>query len=388
MAIKNKDIVCISTIDWGFLYQRHQIFMEAFAGQGNRVYYIENLNPSPRIEPSFFLKAARRIKRITANPGAGAAEGIKTITPLLIPFKGRFSYFINKNLLIKRLAGILRSHNINSPIVWTYLATPLALQLAKELNPSLLIYDCVFDAGAHPDSPKDILESEQILLKEADIVFTDNLFLFEKCSRINQETCLVPPGVDYAIFQEKPGSRFAGLKGPKICFFGGIDDLRLDLGLIRFIAEKKPEWNIVLIGPVIKTGTSSLKAGNITLAPPVEHRALPALLAEMDALILPYKIIPFSQSIFPAKIFECLATGKPVICTPLPQLKELAKQGAVKIAAEKEQFLAAIEHSLGFDTEEEREKRKNIARSNSWQKRIADLNAAIEKRAQGTEGQR
>lgn len=143
---KNRDIVCISTIDWDFLYQRHQILMELFAKSSNRVFYLENINPAPTINFSLLPKLLKRGRKIFLKPDKTALSNIQIISPFILPSKNKITDSINKNIFIKHLSSSLIGKGIKNPVVWTYLATSLALDLIEKLKPSLLIYDCVFDA--------------------------------------------------------------------------------------------------------------------------------------------------------------------------------------------------------------------------------------------------
>ncbi|TBR19316.1 glycosyltransferase family 1 protein, partial [bacterium] len=358
--LRNENIICISSIDWDFLLQRHQIFMSEFARQGNKVIYIENLNPSMRLNWNILLKIIKRLARILVKiKNIKRDPNITVITPLIIPLKNRLADFINKKILIKLLAGNIRSKGIKNPVVWTYLATSTSLELIDELKPKTLIYDCVFDALIHPNSPKDIAASEKKLIRSADIIFTDNHYLYNKCKGINPKTYIINPGVDFDLFAADKAIKnqkfLSGAKKPIICFFGGIDEIRIDLELVRYIAENKPDWSIVLFGPVIKTSIKRLKLPNIIFKGTVRHEELAGYLRETDVLILPYKIIPFSRSIFPAKIFECFATGKPIVATPLEELSLF--KDIIKIASSNEDFLKGIEDSIVLNDPKKRDAR-------------------------------
>jgi len=382
--LKNKVIICISPIDWDFLRQRHQIIMQFFAQNGNRVFYIENINPALNLNFSFIPKILKRIRKILFGANSRKTKQIPNltvITPFVLPFRNKLAEFINKKIFIRLLYLLLKIHGIKKPIVWTYLATPAAIELISGITPQFLVYDCVFDIAAHRDYPKDTVNYEKRLIKSADLVFTDNSFLFKRCRQINPQTYLVQPGVDFELFsnpKEIPGPEvFQNINKPRICFFGGIDAIRIDLTLIKYIAEKRPDWNIVLFGPVIKTDVSSLKLNNIFFMGTLEHEELPSYLKEIDVLILPYKIIPFSESIFPAKIFECLATGKQIVSTPLRQLNSFP-QDVIKIASGNEDFMLAIEKYLNTPEPDEVDRRLSLARENSWTKRLTLIQSIMD----------
>ena len=376
---KNKDIVCISTISWDFLRQRHQIFMQRFAEEGNRVFYIENPHPTLRWDLGLASKVIRRLAKICPAKEK-QIPGLSVITPLVIPFKNRIAQWLNKNIFLPCLAGYLKRKIKNPVLVWTYLATSTVLKLIDILKPEAVIYDCVFDARIHPDSPKDIVESDKKMIAIAKLVLTDSRFLLQRCKEINPSTRLILPGVDFTSFAHplclKAKNLLHGITWPRLCFFGGIDQIRLDLELLVYLAQKKPEWNILLFGPVIKTDISCLKLKNIFLKETLPHLELPGYLAEMDVLLLPYKIIPFSKSIFPAKIFECLASGKPIVATPLEELNSLGN-GLIQIAQTKEDFVSLIELALRLDPKTQQAKRLAAAEENSWEQRFKSLGAII-----------
>lgn len=376
--LTNKDIVCLSPIDWDFLWQRHQVLMTMFASAGNRVFYVENLHPSPRITAAFIPRALKRLCRIAGRgPQAYKHESITLISPFVLPFKGPLSVSLNNTICLPLLTRKLRALGVHQPVLWTYLATSSVLRIIDAISPRSIVYDCVSDAGTHPDSPPDIQASENELVRKASVIFTDNTYHFNRNRILNPRTYIVPPGVDYARFSSVPHSACTGnKKRPQLCFFGGINDLRMDFGLIRHIAVNRPSWEIVLYGPVVKCDIESLRLPNITFAGTVKHEELPGRLGTVDVFILPYKRIPFTQSVFPAKTFECLATGKPVVATPIDELRQF--DGVFALASDGAGFIQAIEHALTHDTTERCEKRRAIAKDNSWEKRFATMNEQLE----------
>jgi len=382
---KGRDIICISSIDWDFLLQRHQILMTMLAQGGNRVFFLENLNPTPAIDLSILPKAGKRLVRIflkTNGEKRNKMPNLIIVTPFIIPFKNRIAQFINRNILLRFVLFYLKLKGVKKPVIWTYLSTSLALKLINDLKPRALIYDCVIDASLHPNSPKDIKKSEKKLIESADLIFTDNHYLFKKCKETNVNTYIIPPGCDFEQFSRPVVNKDADLsldniRHPRIGYFGGIEELRVDIGLIAYIAKEKPDWNILIFGPVYKTDASILKQRNIILGGPVAHSVLPCYLKKLDVLILPYKIKEFTKSTFPAKIFECLATGKPIVSTALEEFNFFEK-GVIRIAKTKEEFVQAITDSLDSDTESHKQKRLKIARENSWEERFKKIRATIE----------
>ena len=95
----------------------------------------------------------------------------------------------------------------------------------------------------------------------------------------------------------------------------------------------------------------------------MEHEKLPGILAECDCLILPYNINKLTDGIMPAKMFECFATGKPVISTPIKNLKKY--KDLIILAETQEEFVDAVRNAGRRDSREKYEKRLKLAISRS-----------------------
>jgi glycosyltransferase involved in cell wall biosynthesis len=379
--LKDADIIFISAINWEFLKQRHQILAEMFAAQGNRITYIENINPSFILDFQLIPKIFKRIIKIffKSNPQNALSSNINIISPFILPLKNKLAIFINKKLFLKILAAKINKTCLKPPVIWTYLATSSTLELIRYLKPRLLIYDCVFDAILHPNSPQDIKISEKTLIQSADFIFTDNQHLFNKCKPLNNETHLIYPGVDFKKFNiemtPKKICRIDKIPHPRLCFFGGIDKIRIDLDLIAYIAKNKPDWNIILFGPIINTCVSSIKLKNVFFLGTLPYAELAGYLRSMDVFILPYKIKPFTKSIFPAKIYECLAIGKPIVSTPLEEL--LIFKNIIKIADTFPKFVNCITEVIFLNNSETASQGIDLSKNNSWENRFTKINTVL-----------
>jgi glycosyltransferase involved in cell wall biosynthesis len=130
-----------------------------------------------------------------------------------------------------------------------------------------------------------------------------------------------------------------------------------------------------MAGPVVKTNLACLKLKNVFFPGTIDYNLLPAFLSEVDLIILPYRIIPFSQSIFPAKIFECLASGKPIVATAIRELMTFA--GLIHIARTHVEFIKAVEAALSEKDEEIKMARRDLAAKNSWENRFTQLHKIL-----------
>ncbi|MFC1667401.1 glycosyltransferase [Candidatus Omnitrophota bacterium] len=360
--------------------------MEMFAKNNNRVIFVEHLGFSrQKIKdiPNITKRIVKALKQKHSTK-SNSEKNPHIITPLLLPPINRACNLLNDKIFLKILAKRISKLCHKQPIIWTYLATSTVLNLIKKLSPQLIVYDCVYDAPEHPEAPSDIERTEKKLLKLADIVFTDANYLYQLKKEHNPNVYRVLPGVDFEHFNIHPTLKQKSLpdikdtKKPRICSFGSIDNMRIDLDLIDLISNRRPDWSIIMIGPIvnIKIPEKLLCRKNIIWLGSKNYEELPLYLRECDALILPYKLNQFTQSIFPAKIFECLATGKVIISTPLPELSIF--KDLITIATNHSDFIKGVENALFNDTDAAKKTRTTFASDNSWDKRYKIIYEKIE----------
>jgi len=186
----------------------------------------------------------------------------------------------------------------------------------------------------------------------------------------------IPSGVDATFFAAAaPDPVVAAIPGPRVGFFGSLDH-RLDLGLLGALAGRRPDWSFVLIGPPRVAATALPAAANLHYLGVRPHAELPACLAALDALFLPYVLDEFTRRIHPAKIYECLATGLPVVATDLPSLGGLG--AAVRLVAAGDAHAAhaweeALAAALAEGDPELPARRRALARANSWEARLDQI---------------
>lgn len=389
MKLRGENVLCLSTISWDFLWQRHQELMSRLARDGNQVLYVEPLGiRSPGLQD-----LSRIVRRISHRFQAGrqgvrrAEEGLYIHDPIIFPFHGsRINDILNEIIVARTLKGIMKRLGFVEPIIWTYLPTPLALNVIDEIVHKLLIYDCV-DALAL--NPKGVLaayaQSEKQLLRKADLVFVTSGRLYAERSPLNPHIVYAPAGVNVEHFskRERVPNDLTDIKPPRIGFFGGIDE-RLDLELVEYLANSSSEWSVVMIGP-LRTDVAWLrKRPNIFLLGTKRYEDLPAYLAGLDVLIIPYLINEYTSYVYPAKLHECLATGKPTVATDLPELA--AFRDVVTVAEDRDQFVQGVVRALQEDEEGLRRRRLEVARANSWEARYQLITEKILQRLAETAG--
>ena len=277
------------------------------------------------------------------------------------------------------------------PIVWVY--HPGFADAVEGMDRKLLVYDCVDNYEAFPtyrDDPQWLMAREERLCRTADVVFCTSPALYEKRKHFNpQNTYLVHNVGDADHFKTamdpdlEVAEEIAALEGPVIGFVGAISDYKLNKDWIHHAAVERPDWNFALIGPVgmadPDTEVGALQAlPNVHLLGHRLYEELPRYLKGVDVAVIPYRINEYTESVFPIKFFEFLATGKPVVISKLPALAEF--YGAVGVAGDAGEFVEWCEAMLDGDDDAARAHRVALAEEHSWPQRVRKLMERVTER--------
>jgi glycosyltransferase involved in cell wall biosynthesis len=134
-------------------------------------------------------------------------------------------------------------------------------------------------------------------------------------------------------------------------------------------------FEVRIVGGLGRIEKGFLNMPGIDYRGEVPHAELPAALAGVDAFVLPYRVNGLTRGISPAKIYECLASGRPVVAAPLPAMKDLA--GHVCLAERPGDYVEVLRNLEGLETEEKRRDRIDLARRNSWEARFGEIEEAL-----------
>ncbi|MDQ3656327.1 MAG: glycosyltransferase [Chloroflexota bacterium] len=228
--------------------------------------------------------------------------------------------------------------------VWYY--TPMALgALPDNILANIVVFDAMDELSNFLGAPQDLRDRENILLREADLVFAGGPGLYEQRKHRNPRTYCFPSGVDAAHFSVAANSApadIASLPKPIVGFYGVLDE-RIDFDLLDALAVLRPQWSIALIGPVAKIDERTLpKRNNLHYLGMRTYLELPHYLQQFDAAILPFAINDATKFISPTKTLEYLAGDKPIVSTPIKDVMDLYGS-VVEIASAPADFVNAIE---------------------------------------------
>ena len=268
------------------------------------------------------------------------------------------------------------------PVVWFY--TPMALPLLQGLDPALVVYDCMDELSAFKNPPKQLLQRESALLNIADLVFTGGPSLYEAKKNRHPNAHCFSSSVDAAHFRQALDAAIshpeqAHVAGPRLGFYGVIDE-RFDTGLVREMAAAHPEWQIVLVGPVVKIDPAELpRAENVHYMGQRGYQELPKFLAGWDVCLLPFAMNESTKFISPTKVLEYMAAEKPSVSTPITDVK-VPYGDVVAIAETPAEYIAACERMLAQSAEENAamaKRMREVVANTSWDKTAVRMHELI-----------
>ncbi|HVL38183.1 MAG TPA: UDP-galactopyranose mutase [Fimbriimonadaceae bacterium] len=338
------DLVVLSHLRWVWVWQRPQHLISRLA-KGRPTFFVE--------EPVARGVTAPRL----------AHEEIDGVTRIWYEVTGDDDHVDFDDPRARGYAAALRDFLPASEqrLVWLY--TPMAMDLAHQLPHDLMIADVMDDLASFKDASPELRRRQGEMLKEAELVFTGGRSLYEGvCGDAPGRSFLFPSGVEpehYALARShaSPG---------KVAGYVGVIDERLDLDLIAGLAERLPDWEIRMVGPVAKISPESLPAAeNISYLGKQEYDKLPEIMGGFDVALMPFALNEATRSISPTKTLEYLAAGLPVVSTRVPDVVA-DYGGVVALEDDGEGFARACREVASHSLEERDHKVSPLIRFHHW----------------------
>jgi glycosyltransferase involved in cell wall biosynthesis len=264
---------------------------------------------------------------------------------------------------------------VDDPVLYIYY--PYNYERIKQYKKPIVIYDILDDISIHDESDrlsnvpvnKMARSYHEKLLREADIVITSSSKLYEKYRIARTDIVLIPNAADLKHFQQQfrvCPSDFPSKTGPVVGYFGAIAKW-LDYRLLDLLAQKKPNFTFVFIGPVSdERFWKLLENKNVKYLGIKKYDELPKYAQWFDIAILPFEKNDITDATSPIKMFEYMAAGKPVVATELAEVIHGAYKG-VLVSKSHDEFIKNIDKALEHSKDEVfiRALRENL-RGNTW----------------------
>lgn len=306
-------ITALSHLAWErTLFQRPQQLMSRFAALGHRVDYFSLV--------SFKRYLAMPLEaRLIKGPGDLEAQNLP-----FFPGTSRFalSAWLSRKLLTLKARPTLRAGTAPR-VLW--LQYPGFVDLVDQLPHDLLVYDAMDPFRAFAKSDPKVLRQEEELLQRANIVFTGGRSLQRLLEPLRPNAICHPSGIDFNHFaraaQECPAPPpdIAKLSKPVLGYFGAVDE-RLDWDLLQYLCRERRHWSIVLIGPLVGLDKLPINEPNLHWLGPKSYARLPDYLRCFDVCLIPWKVNDLTRFMSPTKTPEYLASGRPVVSVPIPDV--------------------------------------------------------------------
>jgi glycosyltransferase involved in cell wall biosynthesis len=360
------DLVCLSHLRWDFVFQRpHHLLTRA--ARERRVFVVEEPLSGGNAPTLEITQRDHQLWTVVPRLPAG-------LSPAAVESAQR-----------QLLDHLCSEHDIRRYVLWYY--TPMALSFSRHLKPLACVYDCMDELAAFKFAPPELRAHETELFRRADLVFTGGQSLYEAKRQQHARVYAFPSSVDVPHFAQarermpEPADQ-APIGRPRLGFFGVLDE-RLDLDLVSAVTTARPDWQVVMVGPVAKIAPDDLpSAPNLHYLGPKTYAQLPAYIAGWDVALLPFALNDSTRFISPTKTPEYLAAGRPVVSTPIKDVvRPYGESGLVQIADSPSAFIAAIDRALAEDTAARQQQADELLARMSWDQTWQQMAALIDEHA-------
>ncbi|HVX86931.1 MAG TPA: FAD-dependent oxidoreductase [Phycisphaerae bacterium] len=361
-------LIVFSHLRWDFVYQRPQHLLSRLA-KHRRVLFIEE--PIHADGPDHWEKQSPEHNLLICRPRTNrrshgfSSEQIDALKPMV--------------------ESLLKEEKIDQYVVWCY--TAMSYPLAAALEPEAVVFDVMDELSAFKGAPPEILEQERRLLELADVVFTGGPSLYRAKKDRHPNVHCFSSSVDARHFSlGKENSALPeiddqkNLPRPRLGFYGVIDE-RMDIDLLAAMANAHPEWQIVMVGPVVKIDPADLpRPGNIHYMGQRSYTDLPKFLKGWDVCLLPFARNESTKFISPTKTLEYMAAERQIVSTPIRDVAE-PYGDVVLLGDTHDQFIQACENALAMPEEERTariKKMREVLSRTSWDATADAMNKLID----------
>jgi glycosyltransferase involved in cell wall biosynthesis len=386
--LHDKSIICFGGEDWWYHHPHSKNhLMRRFARGGNKVIFVNSISMGlasvkskdlvPRITRK--LKSYAKLARTTE-------EGITVVSPAVIPFFGsRAATIANRRLLTGQIAGLARRRGLAHPILW--IAIPTAVEVIGRLHESLVIYHVSdkYDANTmdHATDPAFIRRLHEQAIAAADLIFYSSRKLLAEATNGLERSHLLEQAVDFDHWSKisrgdlRIAEEVKKIPRPRLGYFGAIEPWLIDQQLIKQAAQERPDWNWIFIGNKSR-GLEIESLPNVHFLPPVSYQDLPRFAAGFDVCVLPWETeVAFTSYGSAIKVREYLASGKPVVISPLPEYESMRE--VLRIGRDRNQFLKLVDEALHEEGTEPAHARQDAVRDGTWDARAEWVSDLIER---------
>lgn len=380
--IQGQNILVLSTQDWDYLPTRKHRFSRWWAEDGNRVLYVEQ-----QMHWAGWLVDIRnqfnRAWRWLQGPRQVEPTLWVYTLPVVIPFfqMSELINRVNNWFLLPLLRTQLKRLGFDKPVLWTY--TAHSADFVGKLGEQTAVYECVDDITAAKGlvDAKAIGKMERRLIEGVDLLIVTHDQLYASKADGAKRALVVPNGVDAEHFARAASDdlpvadEFRDLQHPVIGYLGGIN-YWIDTELLAHIAREHPEWTLALVGPADILANMAPLEGlpNVVRTGRVPYEEVPRYVKAFDVCVNPYVLDGVAEHCSPLKLYEYVATGKPLVSVDMPEAWKFS--GLIQIAEDADSFVRLVEEAVNSPDGRNAD-RMAEARNHTWRSRFEAASRAL-----------
>jgi glycosyltransferase involved in cell wall biosynthesis len=374
--------VCFAAQDWWYHNTAHSDFqlMRSVAEQ-RKVLVVNSIGmrmPTPGRSTHVTRRVLRKLRSVAKLVRRPLPElpGFHVMSPLPLPLYGSpVTRAINAAFVRAQVRLVCLLLRIRKPVIMVTI--PTAWDVVRPMRRTALVYNRSDRHSDFPEGDRATLEAlEQQLLEHSDsVLYVSRSLMAEESRYTGDRAAFLDHGVDVDHFRPRPESEqpadIRQIPGPRIGFFGALDDFVVDFDLVERVAAELPEASLVLIGDSTYPMERFAGYGNVHWLGRRPYEEIPAYGSAFDVAIMPWVDTPWIHRSNPIKLKEYLALGLPVVSTEFAELD--GYRDRVRAATDPAAFVAAIRESLEFGPLLEPDKLRDSVLAYSWRSRAEVL---------------
>ena len=343
------DMIVFCHLRWDFVYQRPQHIIHRMS-EKYKILFIEEPVPFEEGEEKTAELAKINPNLFVLKPKVESIADIKYVLPMYVA---------------------------NTTVKFGWFYSSAFVYLLDSIKFETVIYDCMDELTMFKGASELLKAQEVYLLSEADVVFTGGKSLYDAKKQTHDNVHCFPSSVDRKHFAQAingiavPEDLPANGK-PVVGYYGVIDE-RIDLDLLDAVAEKMPDINFVMIGPIAKIEEEDLpKRDNIYYPGMKSYKQLPHYLKGFDVALMPFALNDATKFISPTKTLEYMAASKPIVSTAIYDVVRDYKE-SVAVISNADECCEAIRNILKRSEEEKAKEQQQfeiILNNTSWDKTV------------------
>jgi len=385
--LHNRSIICFGGEDWWYHHPHSKAhLMRKFARAGNKVIFVNSISMGlPGLGHKDLLPRIKRKLGSYSKLARQTDEGITVVSPASLPFFGTAAARkANRHLIGAQIKRLAQRRGLTNPVLW--IAIPTAADMIGAFDEAAVVYQVSdkYDANTmdHATDPELIRSLHNRAIDAADLVFYSGRKLFSEATRGTERSYLLEQGVDYDHWRRvreealNVAPEIAKIPRPRLGYFGAIEPWLVDQELIKRASRERPEWHWVFIGNKSR-GLEIEELSNVHFLPPIPYADLPNYAVGFDVCVLPWETEQSFTSYGSAiKVREYLATGKPVVISPLPEYEPM--RDVLRIARTRDDFIRLVEEALQETGATVAALRQAAVASGTWDARAEWVSELIE----------